>query len=335
MESKILKLDNVDNSLKVSVIIPVYKVEEYLDRCLTSVVNQTYTNLEIILVDDGSPDNSGALCDEWAKKDSRIRVIHKENGGQSSARNRGISESTGAFIAFVDSDDFVDKDMIKVLMQMHYETGCKMCACSYYKHFNPARDCVNETPNTEVEYITCEYANTYLIGDMLGVDNSSWNKVYDRELFSDILFPEGMIYEDLYIMANLMYEANELAITEYKGYYYCINMQSTTRDISPKKRYSLTVGLKRRENFFTEKGLTELKRKLQATILLNSYYQYYFARYKKDKKYTEIYKNDIKEYRKKCKNNPYLTRACKGCNLLYTISKTAFYLLCKLRYKNR
>jgi glycosyltransferase involved in cell wall biosynthesis len=335
MESKILKLDNVDNSLKVSVIIPVYKVEEYLDRCLTSVVNQTYTNLEIILVDDGSPDNSGALCDEWAKKDSRIRVIHKENGGQSSARNIAIKESTGKLLSFIDSDDFIDENMIKVLVKMHLESNCKMCCCSYFRYFDANREKAEKQDISGVSYITCEFKNTYLIDNMLGIDNSPCNKLYDRSLFNEISFPEGMIYEDLYIMANLMYEANELAITEYKGYYYCINMQSTTRDISPKKRYALTVGLKRRENFFTEKGLTELKRKLQATILLNSYYQYYFARSKKDKEYTKITILDIKEYRKKCKNNPYLTRACKGCNLLYSISKTAFYLLCKLRYKNR
>ena len=335
MESKILKLDNIDNSVKVSVIIPVYKVEEYLDRCLVSVVNQTYTNLEIILVDDGSPDNSGALCDEWAKKDSRIRVIHKENGGLSSARNAGIKESTGKLLSFVDSDDFIDENMISVLVKMHLDSNCKMCCCSYFKHFDANREKAEKQDISEVSYITCEFKNIYLIDNMLGVDNSSWNKIYDKELFNDILFPEGMIYEDLYIMDRVMYKANDIAVTDYKGYYYCVNPQSITRDISPKKRYALTMGLKRREAFLEEKGLSELYKKAQATILLNSYYQYYFARSKKDKEYTKITLLDIKEYRKKCKKNPYVSRACKFCNFVFSISKTAFYLICKIRYKKR
>ena len=109
----------------ISVIIPIYKVEEYLYDCVTSVINQTYTSLEIILVDDGSPDNCPQMCDDWAKKDSRIRVIHKKNGGLSDARNAGIEISTGEFIAFVDSDDYVENDWLELLFKAITEKNAK------------------------------------------------------------------------------------------------------------------------------------------------------------------------------------------------------------------
>ena len=102
---------------KISVIVPVYNVEQYLERCVDSIINQTYTNLEIILVNDGSTDNSGKLCDELAKKDERIRVIHKENGGLSDARNRGIDEAESDLVGFIDSDDYIDSDMYEVLLK--------------------------------------------------------------------------------------------------------------------------------------------------------------------------------------------------------------------------
>ena len=103
---------------KISVIVPVYKVEKYLNKCVDSIVNQTFTDIEIILVDDGSPDNSGKMCDDWSQKDRRIRVIHKENGGLSDARNRGIQESSGEYIIFIDSDDFIEPKMLEVLYNL-------------------------------------------------------------------------------------------------------------------------------------------------------------------------------------------------------------------------
>ena len=117
---------------KISVIVPVYKVEKFLDRCVESIVGQTYENLEIILVDDGSPDNCPSMCDKWAEKDSRIKVIHKENGGVSSARNAALDAATGDFIGFVDSDDWIEPDMYESLMMRIDETGKDIAVCSYY-----------------------------------------------------------------------------------------------------------------------------------------------------------------------------------------------------------
>ena len=124
------------DSSKISVIIPVYNVEEYLDKCVTSVLNQTYKNLEIILVDDGSPDNCPKMCDEWAKKDKRIKVVHKKNGGLSDARNSGIEVCTGEYIGFVDSDDYIDKQMYKELLKRIESTNSDMVMCGI--------NCVND-----------------------------------------------------------------------------------------------------------------------------------------------------------------------------------------------
>ena len=116
---------------KISVIVPVYETEGLLDRCVESIVGQTYKNLEIILVDDGSPDNCPAMCDEWAEKDSRIRVIHKENGGVSSARNAALDIATGDYIGFVDSDDWIEPEMYSSLIQKISESGKNIALCSY------------------------------------------------------------------------------------------------------------------------------------------------------------------------------------------------------------
>ena len=114
---------------KVSIIIPVYKVEPYIDECLNSIVNQTYSNLEIILVDDGSPDTCPQKCDEWASKDSRIRVVHKQNGGLSSARNAGMDVATGDFFMFVDSDDFIESNMVESLLDIHKKQESDITCC--------------------------------------------------------------------------------------------------------------------------------------------------------------------------------------------------------------
>ena len=118
--------------LKISVIVPVYKVEEYLDRCVKSIVEQTHKNLEIILVDDGSPDNCPAICDSWAEKDRRIKVIHKENGGLCSARNAGMDIATGDFIGFVDSDDVIDCDMYQLLIENAVSSGADISRCGIF-----------------------------------------------------------------------------------------------------------------------------------------------------------------------------------------------------------
>lgn len=192
----------------VSVIVPVYKVEPYLDRCVSSIVSQTYRNLEILLVDDGSPDRCGQMCDDWALKDSRIKVIHKPNGGLSDARNAGIRASKGEYIAFVDSDDYLSCEMIEKLYQAACSASAKMALCNI--------NCINDagipTGQSEGSPITDEILQAE---DILPRFYRSlgwfyivaWNKLYHRSLLSSETFPVGKWHEDEFVAAQLIWAA--------------------------------------------------------------------------------------------------------------------------------
>lgn len=183
----------------LSVIVPVYKVEPYLDRCVESIVNQTYSNLEIILVDDGSPDDCPRMCDGWAEKDSRIRVIHKENGGVSDARNVGIALATGEYLAFVDSDDYIAENMYEILISAMHRTGAEI-ACS---GTNIVKNGV-ETTVRSLQKKMC-FSEELALREVLlrgNVNEAVWDKVYRKTLFQGILFPKGEISEDIVVILH-------------------------------------------------------------------------------------------------------------------------------------
>lgn len=179
----------------ISVIVPVYNVKDYLNRCVESIVAQTYQNLEIILVDDGSTDGSGALCDEWATKDSRIRVIHKPNGGLSDARNAGMAAANGQYWAFLDSDDWIEPHMYQLLYSNLKEKGADIVECCWEKCGE--NDFVSNYSGEAVSCleVTSEQAISELMHD--GVFRQTvWNKLYDAEVIKGELFPIGRIHED-------------------------------------------------------------------------------------------------------------------------------------------
>lgn len=206
----------------ISVIVPVYKVEAYLDECVQSIVNQTYRDLEIILVDDGSPDHCGAMCDAWAAKDSRIKVIHKENGGLSDARNVGLDIASGEYIAFVDSDDWIMSDMYEKLLTAMKKESADISACNILSCF----------PDRERAY-GCE---EYTVGDsekilsMLYDDTvysvSAWNKLYRRELWEDLRFPVGKICEDAFTTYLLVDKAER--IVQIPDALYCYRIRENS-----------------------------------------------------------------------------------------------------------
>jgi len=201
----------------ISVIIPVYKVELYLRKCLDSVCNQTYKNLEIILVDDGSPDNCGKICDEYAAKDSRIRVIHKLNEGLSVARNSGIKIATGEYLGFVDSDDYIEPDMYEFLYQNLVKENADISICGLFEHKDNRTICPHD------DSIRCvvsghDAVNTFLPLDTAG--NASWNKLYRRHVFSETVFPAGKQWEDSYIMIRLIDQANRVVFDMKPKYHY-------------------------------------------------------------------------------------------------------------------
>ena len=206
----------------ISIIIPVYKVEKYFNKCVESVVNQTYKNLEIILVDDGSPDNCPNMCEAWAKKDSRIKVIHRKNGGLSAARNSGIEVAKGEYFCFVDSDDYVAEDYVKSLYEALKSDNADMAICEVtevdekYRTIddtNSRQRLSNET-KTGLELLDLILpAKTYAYV-------VAWNKLYKRELFNNLRYAEGKIHEDEFIIHRLFARCNRVAIIDKPLYYY-------------------------------------------------------------------------------------------------------------------
>ena len=203
---------------KISVIVPVYKTEGLLDRCVESIVGQTYKNLEIILVDGGSPDNCPAMCDEWAEKDSRIRVIHKENGGVSSARNAALDIATGDYIGFVDSDDWIEPEMYSSLIQKISESGKNIALCSYYAvEISGERyecRCVVDKEVLDKD----DYFRFIVLG---GDGGYIWNRLYDADILKEVRFDEDIWYsEDLLFNFKTAQKSNGAAILDKIEYNY-------------------------------------------------------------------------------------------------------------------
>lgn len=201
----------------ISVIVPVYNVEKYLDKCIESIVNQTYKNLEIILVDDGSPDNSGAICDAWAEKDDRIIVIHKENEGSGKARNVALDLAKGEFIAFVDSDDYIEKHMIDHLYSLFTDNvGITECSMIYTE--DDSADMDNNGCNEVIIY-SAEDALSLHIKDKL-FRQTVVNKLYRRDVIGDVRFPVGTRIDDEFWTYQVIAKANKLIHTSRIMYAY-------------------------------------------------------------------------------------------------------------------
>lgn len=242
----------------ITVIIPVYMVETYLDRCVNSIVNQTYENLEIILVDDGSKDNCPALCDRWEQKDKRIRVIHRENGGLSAARNSGIDAAKGEYLAFVDSDDFVSKEFIEVLYQACKHNGSQIAQCRYEYVDGDVmtKDKQEVTEPMEV------FSGKEMIKGMSWRDGAynvvAWNKLYHKSMFEGVRYPEGRIHEDEATTHKLFYKAEKVAFVYRFLYGYYTGGTSITRDKFSLKRLDWEWAVRNRLTFLKERKETEI-----------------------------------------------------------------------------
>lgn len=200
----------------ISVIVPVYKVEAYLDKCIASIAGQTYQNLEIILVDDGSPDNSGVICDAWAAKDSRIRVIHKENNGAGAARNTGLDVAQGELLAFVDSDDYIAPDMYMHLYEL-IQCGADIAECGFVETCGD--DAAFDRKDAACQWYTPEEAMRGNIWDTV-FRQLIWNKLYRREFTENIRFPVGRKIDDEFYTYQLLGNAKQLARSERICYAY-------------------------------------------------------------------------------------------------------------------
>lgn len=201
---------------KISIIVPVYKVEPYLRKCLDSIVGQTYQNLEIILVDDGSPDNCGAICDAYAARDERIRVIHKANGGVASARNAGLDTATGDYIGWVDSDDWIEADMFECLLKGAETYGADIVVCGRAEVYPDRKNFMGWERET---VLSREEAIGHLLEDN-AMRNYLCDKLWKRELFQNITFPEGHNFEDVAVTYRLFEKADKVACLPECKYFY-------------------------------------------------------------------------------------------------------------------
>lgn len=212
------------NKPRLSIIVPVYNVEKYLDKCLSSILSQTFTDFELILIDDGSTDGSGEICDKYAETDERIRVFHKTNGGLSSARNLGIRVSHGDFIGFCDSDDWIQADMFSELMSAALNNHADIAICRLQRI--STQGVVSET----IGYANyCTLDNCIAIKEILRdepMPSYAVNKIYKKELFNGIEYPLDRYFEDTATTYKLVSRANKVAVTPYIGYNYLYNPNS-------------------------------------------------------------------------------------------------------------
>lgn len=238
----------------ISVIVPVYKVEKYLNTCVQSIVNQTYQNLEIILVDDGSPDQCPAICDEWKQRDSRIVVLHKKNGGLSSARNAGIRIAKGKYIGFVDSDDYIDSDMYKKLYGAIKDAKAELAVCSF--------ELVNEEGKAleSISPIKNEIFSGKIGLDKLTQKNgwhyvTAWNKLYSAKALEGLNFPEEKIHEDEFMIHRVFWNCSKVVSLEEKLYQYVQRQGSITSTLDVIKRLDVIEALCDRALFYQTHGL--------------------------------------------------------------------------------
>lgn len=223
------------NEPLISVIVPIYKVEKLLPRCVDSLLAQTWKNLEIILVDDGSPDGCGAICDAYAEKDSRVKVIHKLNGGLSSARNAGIDIARGEYLGFVDSDDWVDLDGYEKLYRLAEKYKASMVCAGRYDSEESGEEAPGLCPPKEEVISGVETASRIFRWD--NMDMAAWDKLYHRDLFREIRYPLGIIWEDLPTTYRIALKAERVVMANFSFYHYFHRAGSITNSRFNEKEF--------------------------------------------------------------------------------------------------
>ncbi|WP_455608824.1 glycosyltransferase family 2 protein, partial [Bacteroides rodentium] len=246
-------MDDTGSLPLISIIVPVYNVKEYLEKCLQSVCGQTYRNLEIILIDDGSSDGSGELCDFFAQRDKRIKVIHQTNAGQSAARNRGLAVAQGEYLGFVDSDDWIEPDMYEFLYRLLKENEADISICSHYR--DKGKKSVAKYASGEQFVFTRDEGISALAVDK-HVRNYMVDKLFKRSLFAGIFFPVNRVFEDLAICYRVFYGAEKIVMQDTPKYHYMIREGSTMQSrYNPQKEYNLFQSVYEQVKFILEKGI--------------------------------------------------------------------------------
>lgn len=254
----------------VSVIVPIYKVEDYLEKCIESIISQTYKEIEVILVNDGSPDNCLKICNDYAKRDNRIIVVDKKNGGLSDARNAGISQSTGKYLVFIDSDDYIESNMIEELYNNIVDTQADISICNFYKTINGVdyknKSIYNGSIDSDGKNIYNMLYNKHSIQTII-----SWNKIYKRELFNDCKYPVGLIHEDQYIICDILKKCKKISYITDKFLYHYVERNNSIMKTFNVKRFDIVAGLNKRIELFENMNYKDLvaRTKLEKIQLLH------------------------------------------------------------------
>lgn len=235
----------------ISVVIPVYNVEKYFKRCIDSVLRQTYSNIEIIIVDDGSKDNSGNLCDEYGKKDSRIKVFHKENGGLSSARNFGLEKALGKYICFIDSDDFIDENYIIIMYNKMIKNDADICYCKS-TDFTDEANINSKAENEKTFIIDKEEAIKQLLLRNGIIKNYIPRALYKKILFNNIRFPVGSNFEDIATTYKILDASKKIIVINKTLYYYFINDSGITQKMKKQDIIDRFDNMNEREKFINQ-----------------------------------------------------------------------------------
>ena len=305
---------------KISIIVPIYNVEKYIKDCVNSLIRQDYENIEIILVDDGSTDDSGSICDEYEKNNKNVFSYHKKNGGLSDARNYGIDKSNGKYIAFVDGDDIVENDYISFMYNLIKKENVKISACGIKKLYDNGTIKDDNFKNIQKKFIGDE-AEIYL--NIIGYFNvSACNKLFEKELFNRIRFPKGKKSEDWFIMYKIVEKAGEIYYDSTPKYIY----RQRTGSITKSAQINLDAINAAEEVYHYYLNNNEVRKyagQSLAFAIIGVYNSYLTSGiYEKDK---------LKEYKKKVKNIKYITYKklsktrkvqlflFKNCNLLYNV----------------
>ena len=230
----------------ISIIVPVYNVEKYLPRCIDSILMQTYSNFEVILVNDGSEDGSGQICDEYAAKDSRIKVIHQSNAGVAAARNVALRSASGDYLGFVDSDDYISSDMCEKVMKLFNQYDVDVVTFDCCRVAEDGKE-LGRTETLDEGILSQENALAELMRGHM--NNYMWNKVFKRRVFEGIRFPEGRVWEDMAITHQLFLSADKLYCTTDILYYYCARRDSIIATIGEKALGDIYLA---RYNSYTE-----------------------------------------------------------------------------------
>lgn len=312
----------------ISVIVPIYKVESYLDRCVASLVEQTYNELEIILVDDGSPDKCPDMCDEWAKKDSRIKVIHKANGGLSDARNAGMAIASGEYIGFVDSDDWLETDFCEKLLQALIDNSCDIAACNYRR--------VSGEENIESDKgsgaIIC-YDKNQAMSELIDntIQQVVWNKLYKSTVVEGILFEKGKYHEDEFWSYQVFGRCEKIVTVEYIGYNYLQREASIMGERYSLKRLDAVEAKVRRCSYLKEK-FPKLYNKGCINLVFTCMYHGQLALQQLNSEEKKVALSVLKETVRNCNIKSEDIKELSAMHKLWVhLSRCAFRLTCVVR----